>query len=244
MLKSLEISSIYVLDQKEALDFYVGKLGLKVKDDIDLGFMRWLTVSVPGDGDRAVLLEKPGQPSMDDKTAAEVRSLLTKGRTGGNLPHGHTAGYLGKPYDPLILNADPKEILFTSGATESNNLAIRGALRARAADGDHVVTAATEHPAVLDLVRDLVEHGVQVTVLPVGTGWLRKAAQSLRLAGRRASVRLEWREIPERRGSVAARALALDLSGLSPGPYRIELVVRGPRGQRASVARDITVRER
>jgi cysteine desulfurase len=66
-----------------------------------------------------------------------------------------------------ILNADPKEILFTSGATESNNLAIRGALRARAADGDHVVTAATEHPAVLDLVRDLVEHGVQVTVLPV-----------------------------------------------------------------------------
>jgi len=85
MLKSLEISSIYVLDQKEALDFYVGKLGLKVKDDIDLGFMRWLTVSVPGDGDRAVLLEKPGQPSMDDKTAAEVRSLLTKGRTGGNL---------------------------------------------------------------------------------------------------------------------------------------------------------------
>jgi cysteine desulfurase len=66
-----------------------------------------------------------------------------------------------------ILNADPKEILFTSGATESNNLAIRGALLARAADGDHVVTAATEHPAVLDLVRDLVEHGVQVTVLPV-----------------------------------------------------------------------------
>ena len=66
-----------------------------------------------------------------------------------------------------ILNADPKEIVFTSGATESNNLAIRGALRARAADGDHVVTAATEHPAVLDLVRDLVDHGVQVTVLPV-----------------------------------------------------------------------------
>ncbi len=84
----------------------------------------------------------------------------------------------------------------------------------------------------------------EVTVQPVPTGWLRKAAESLRLAGRRASVRLEWREVPERHGSVAGRALALDLSGLSPGPYRIELVVRGPRGQRASVARDITVRER
>jgi len=84
----------------------------------------------------------------------------------------------------------------------------------------------------------------EVTVQPVRTGWLRKAAESLRLAGRRASVRLEWREVPERHGSMAGRALALDLSGLSPGPYRIELVVRGPRGQRASVARDITVRER
>ena len=84
----------------------------------------------------------------------------------------------------------------------------------------------------------------EVTVQPVRTGWLRKAAESLRLAGRRASVRLEWREVPERHGSMAGRALALDLSGLPPGPYRIELVVRGPRGQRASVARDITVRER
>ena len=84
MLKSLAISQIYVLDQDKALDFYVGKLGLKVKDDQDLGFMRWLTVSVPGD-DRAILLERPGQPSMDDKTAAQVRDLLTKGRAGGHL---------------------------------------------------------------------------------------------------------------------------------------------------------------
>jgi uncharacterized glyoxalase superfamily protein PhnB len=46
--------------------------------------MRWLTVSVPGD-DRAILLERPGQPSMDDKTAAQVRDLVTKGRAGGHL---------------------------------------------------------------------------------------------------------------------------------------------------------------
>ena len=43
------ISQIYVLDQDEALDFYVGKLGLEVNTDADLGFMRWLTVSVPGE---------------------------------------------------------------------------------------------------------------------------------------------------------------------------------------------------
>jgi catechol 2,3-dioxygenase-like lactoylglutathione lyase family enzyme len=85
MLKSLAISQIYVTDQQQALDFYVGKLGLKVHDDVDLGFMRWLTVSVPGDEDRQILLEKPGQPSMDDKTAGEVRDLLTKGRAGGHL---------------------------------------------------------------------------------------------------------------------------------------------------------------
>ena len=66
-----------------------------------------------------------------------------------------------------LLNADPKEILFTSGATEANNLAIRGVLRARADSGDHLVTAATEHAAVLDVARDLQEQGARVTILPV-----------------------------------------------------------------------------
>src|SRR5207245_9146746 len=83
-----------------------------------------------------------------------------------------------------------------------------------------------------------------VTVLPVGTGWLRNAVESLRLAGRRASVRLEWREIPEQRGSVAGRALAVDLSGLSPGPYRIAIVVPGTGGKGANAACEITESER
>jgi catechol 2,3-dioxygenase-like lactoylglutathione lyase family enzyme len=85
MLKSLAISQIYVLDQDKALEFYVGKLGLKVKEDQDLGFMRWLTVCVPGDEAREILLERPGQPVMDEKGAAEVRDLVTKGRAGGHL---------------------------------------------------------------------------------------------------------------------------------------------------------------
>ncbi|HEV1998104.1 MAG TPA: VOC family protein [Candidatus Dormibacteraeota bacterium] len=85
MLNNLAISSVYVLDQDQALDFYVGKLGMEVHSDIDLGFMRWLTVCVPGQPGREVLLEKPGSPSMDDKTAEQVRELLSKGATGGHL---------------------------------------------------------------------------------------------------------------------------------------------------------------
>ena len=85
MITGLQISQIYVLDQDKALDFYVGTLGLEVGTDQDLGFMRFLTVNVKGDPDRQILLEKPGAPSMDAQTAAQVRDLLTKGRAGGSL---------------------------------------------------------------------------------------------------------------------------------------------------------------
>jgi catechol 2,3-dioxygenase-like lactoylglutathione lyase family enzyme len=84
MLKSTTLSQLYVLDQDQALDFYVGKLGMEVTADYDLGFMRWLTVSLPGDG-REVLLERPGPPAIDEATAAHVRDLLTKGAAGGWL---------------------------------------------------------------------------------------------------------------------------------------------------------------
>lgn len=85
MIDSLRISQIYVLDQDKALDFYVGVLGLEKNTDQDLGFMRFLTVNVPGDPDRQILLEKPGPPMIDPKTTEQVRDLLTKGRTGGHL---------------------------------------------------------------------------------------------------------------------------------------------------------------
>lgn len=85
MLDSISLSQIFVLDQDEALDFYVGKLGLEVNTDQDLGFMRWLTVSLPGQPGRAILLEKPGPPAMDEATAEHVRELVTKGATGGWL---------------------------------------------------------------------------------------------------------------------------------------------------------------
>ena len=85
MYQSITRSQLFVLDQDEALDFYVNKLGLEVSTDVDLGFMRWLTVRVPGDPGREILLERPGSPAMDEATAAQVRELVTKGAMGGWL---------------------------------------------------------------------------------------------------------------------------------------------------------------
>jgi predicted enzyme related to lactoylglutathione lyase len=85
MFQSISRSQLFVLDQDEALDFYVNTLGLEVADDQDLGFMRWLTVRVPGDPAREILLDRPGPPAMDEATATQVRALLTKGAVGGAL---------------------------------------------------------------------------------------------------------------------------------------------------------------
>jgi catechol 2,3-dioxygenase-like lactoylglutathione lyase family enzyme len=85
MFDAITISGIQVLDQDEALDFYVNKLGFEVSADIDLGFMRWLTVRVRGDEGREILLEKPGPPAVDEQTAEQVRELVTKGAMGFRL---------------------------------------------------------------------------------------------------------------------------------------------------------------
>ncbi|MEN5072790.1 VOC family protein [Isoptericola cucumis] len=82
MFTGIAIHSVYVLDQEEALAFYVDTLGLEVTSDVDMGFMRWLTVAVPGQPERRILLEVPGPPSMSEETAAQVRSLVTRGALG------------------------------------------------------------------------------------------------------------------------------------------------------------------
>jgi catechol 2,3-dioxygenase-like lactoylglutathione lyase family enzyme len=100
MLNAITLSQIYVLDQDEALEFYVGKLGLEVKNDVDLGFMRWLTVGVPGESDREVLLEVPGPPAMNEATAEQVREMVTKGASGGWI--GFTTDDCRKTYETLL----------------------------------------------------------------------------------------------------------------------------------------------
>ncbi|MBE4774456.1 VOC family protein [Streptomyces caniscabiei] len=113
MFTAITHSQIYVLDQDEALDFYVCKLGLEVNTDVDLGFMRWLTVQVPGRPERQILLEKPGPPALSEDTAAQVRALLTKGAMGG----GHlifSTDDCRKTYDTLL----GKGVEFTEEPTE------------------------------------------------------------------------------------------------------------------------------
>ncbi len=82
MFNAITITTVRVLDQDEALDFYVGKLGFTIDTDVDMGFMRWLTISLPSDPGRQLLLEVPGPPAMSAETGAQVRDLLTKGALG------------------------------------------------------------------------------------------------------------------------------------------------------------------
>jgi catechol 2,3-dioxygenase-like lactoylglutathione lyase family enzyme len=82
MITKLNVTSVKVLDQDEALDFYVNKLGLEVGRDLHQGSFRWLTVRVPGDAGTELFLEEPGPPVHDEATAAQLRELITKGAMG------------------------------------------------------------------------------------------------------------------------------------------------------------------
>ena len=79
MITKLSVTSVKVLDQEQALDFYVNKLGLEKGQDVKQGTFRWLTVRVPGEPGTEIFLEEPGPPLHDDATAAQLRELITKG---------------------------------------------------------------------------------------------------------------------------------------------------------------------
>jgi catechol 2,3-dioxygenase-like lactoylglutathione lyase family enzyme len=112
MLNAITISHVWVLDQDQALDFYVGKLGLEVTNDQNLGFMRWLTVGVPGQPGREILLELPGPPAIDEATGQQIREQVTKGATGFTV--GFSTDNCQKTYETLLA----KGVEFSQEPTE------------------------------------------------------------------------------------------------------------------------------
>jgi catechol 2,3-dioxygenase-like lactoylglutathione lyase family enzyme len=85
MINGISHSLLWVLDQDEALDFYVGKLGFEIHTDAQLEHMRFLTVNAPGHPDREVMLMLPKPPAVEEANAEAVRDLVAKGSAGGSL---------------------------------------------------------------------------------------------------------------------------------------------------------------
>ena len=82
MLNSINITHIWVFDQNEALEFYVGKLGLEVRADVDMEVMRWLTLGVPGQDDFQILIETPIESFVGADSVDQIEGLLSKGALG------------------------------------------------------------------------------------------------------------------------------------------------------------------
>jgi catechol 2,3-dioxygenase-like lactoylglutathione lyase family enzyme len=82
MIRRLSHTTIWVLDQDQARDFYTDKLGFEVKTDERMDGFRWLTVSPPDQPDHELILLEPGAPMMDPETADQVKELVAKGVIG------------------------------------------------------------------------------------------------------------------------------------------------------------------
>jgi catechol 2,3-dioxygenase-like lactoylglutathione lyase family enzyme len=82
MFNSISHYNLWVTDQEQALDFYVGKLGFEVNTDIQLDFMRWLTVNVPGKPEQQIILSALQPPVVDPGSAEQAAELLGKGLLG------------------------------------------------------------------------------------------------------------------------------------------------------------------
>jgi cysteine desulfurase len=121
----------------------------------------------------SVYLDYAATTPVDRRVANKMIPYLTE-LYGNPASRSHAFGWaadeaveLAREQVCSLINADPREIIWTSGATESNNLAIKGAAHFNRAKGKHLITVATEHKAVLDSMRELEREGYEVTVLPV-----------------------------------------------------------------------------
>jgi cysteine desulfurase len=131
--------------------------------------------SIKGDArqGRASYLDMQATTPLDPRVADAMMPFLTEGF--GN-PHSRTHAYGWDAENAVedaraqiadLIGATPKEIIFTSGATESNNIAVKGIARFYKGKKKHVITTQTEHKCVLDSCRDLEQDGFDITYLPV-----------------------------------------------------------------------------
>ena len=122
-----------------------------------------------------IYLDYSATTPVDPRVAEKMMQCLTMdGYFGNPASRSHRFGWQAEELVDIargqiadLVNADPREIVFTSGATESNNLAIKGAANFYKKKGKHIITVKTEHKAVLDTCRELERQGYEVTYLEV-----------------------------------------------------------------------------
>ncbi|OSI15539.1 IscS subfamily cysteine desulfurase [Neisseria dentiae] len=120
-----------------------------------------------------IYLDYAATTPVDPRVAAKMIPYLTE-QFGNPASNSHSFGWTAeeavenaRAEIAKLINTDAKEIVFTSGATESNNLAIKGAAQFYKSKGKHLITVKTEHKAVLDTMRELERQGFEVTYLGV-----------------------------------------------------------------------------
>src|SRR5512139_2122048 len=120
-----------------------------------------------------IYLDYSATTPVDPRVAEAMIPYLTE-KFGNPASRSHSFGWTAdeaveraREQVAALVNADPKEIVWTSGATESNNLALKGAAHFYADKGKHIVTVQTEHKAVLDTMRELERQGFEVSYLDV-----------------------------------------------------------------------------
>ncbi len=126
-----------------------------------------------------VYLDYSATTPVDPRVAEAMIPYLTE-KFGNPASRSHSYGWVAdeaveraREQVAALVNADPKEIVWTSGATESNNLALKGAAHFYSGKGKHIITMMTEHKAVLDTVRELERQGFSATYLaPEANGLL------------------------------------------------------------------------
>ncbi len=120
-----------------------------------------------------IYLDYSATTPVDPRVASAMMECLThEGNFGNPASRSHAFGWKAeeavenaRAQVAELVNADPKEIIWTSGATESDNLAIKGAAHFYSKNGKHIITLKTEHKAVLDTCRQLEREGYEVTYL-------------------------------------------------------------------------------